>query len=204
VAAGSELESILAEAQGLGWIGPGDLAPHLDHAHGFADVLGDGPGRVVDLGSGGGLPALPVALARPAWTWLLVDAQARRAAFLERAVTRLGLAARVTVRHQRAEEIGRDPAWRGQADAVTARSFASPAVVAECGAPLLRVGGRLLVSDPPEGAGDRWPDEGLAGLGLVEGRRPTQGAQLTVLLQAKLCPGRYPRRPGIPQKRPLF
>jgi 16S rRNA (guanine527-N7)-methyltransferase len=92
---------------------------------------------------------------------------------------------------------------RGTVDGLVARSFGPPATTAECAAPLLAVGGLLVVSDPPD-AGDRWPVEGLALLGLVPVRRAETGPALQVLRQDVPCPDRYPRRIGIPAKRPLF
>ena len=99
------LPAILAEAQRLGWIGRGPLEDQLRHTGAFSQLLGGGPGAVFDLGSGGGLPALPCALARPAWCWVLVEAQLRRVDHLRSAVRRLDLADRVEVVHGRAEDI---------------------------------------------------------------------------------------------------
>ena len=105
----------------------------------------------------------------------------------------------------RAEELARRADLRGRFDLVVARGFGPPAVTAECGAGFLVVGGRLVVSEPPGGRPDRWPAEGLAPLGLEPGRRSRRaGASYQVLRQATACPDRYPRRVGIPAKRPLF
>lgn len=201
----SVLLPVLAAGQDRGFVGPGDLAPHLAQAEAFAALLPPGAGLAVDLGAGGGLPALPAALAAPTWRWLLVEAQLRRVDFLGWAVGELGLTGRVEVRHARAEAVGRDPAVRGTAQAVTARSFGPPAVVAECAAPLLEVGGYVIVSDPPEGAGDRWPERPLGDLGLVVSASVAVSAgHFTVLRQAEPCSDRYPRRAGVPGRRPLF
>ncbi len=167
-------------------------------------MLGEGPGVVFDLGSGGGLPALPCALAVPGWSWVLVESQLRRADHLVSACRRLGLTDRVEVLHRRAENVGRDPGRRSTADVVTARSFGLPAVVAECAAPLLGVGGRLLVSEPPSRS-DRWPTDGLAVLGLSPAVPiEADGLAFVELFQQAPCPPEYPRRPGIPRKSPLF
>lgn len=134
---------------------------------------------------------------------VLVDASERRTTFLQRAVDRLG-ASHVTVRRDRAEIVGRDPALRGAVDLVVARSFGPPAVTAECAAPLLRVGGRLIVSDPPDVSHGRWSPPVLARLGLGAPRRVRVPAAFTVIEQSAPCPDRFPRRVGIPAKRPLF
>jgi 16S rRNA (guanine527-N7)-methyltransferase len=202
-AAGSPaLLGVLERARGLGLLGPGPVAAHLEHALGYLPALAGTTGRVVDLGSGGGVPGLPLAEARPDLQLVLVDASARRGAFLESAVATLGLADRVTVVVGRAEAVGRGP-LRGAADAVVARSFGPPAATAECAAPLLRPGGTLLVSEPPDAA-DRWPAHGLARLGLEAAGPPTGTPRIQVLVQVRACPEDFPRRDGVPAKRPLF
>jgi 16S rRNA (guanine527-N7)-methyltransferase len=201
-AASHPLHRVLEGSRAAGLLGPAPIADQIDHALGFLDGLPAGPAQVVDLGSGGGVPGLVLAVARPAWQMVLIDAAARRCAVLEQAVVELGLAERVEVRHQRAEDAGRGP-LRGQADGVVARSFGPPAVVAECAAPLLRVEGVLVVSEPPEER-DRWPAEGVALLGLTRGPRWRRAGSYQALRQALPCPDRFPRRPGIPAKRPLF
>ena len=127
------------------------------------------PTRLVDLGSGGGLPGLVVAVEWADATLDLLEANGRRAAFLRRAVERLGLDHRVTVVEERAEVCGRVPGLRAGFDGVLARSFGRPAVLAECAAPLLKVGGWLLVSEPPlanDDQADRWPVDPLRQFGL--------------------------------------
>lgn len=189
-------------------------------ASGGASLLGENPdgaslsgtppqedsSMLADLGSGGGLPGLVLVLRMPASAKAyLVEARERRAVFLGRSLRRLRAEGQASVLHCRAEDLGRDPAFRGRLSGITARSFASPAATAECAAPLLRPGGILAVSDPPGGAGDRWPADALAALGLsVVERRGGPVASLTVMRQSGHCPGRYPRRPGVPAKRPLF
>lgn len=200
------LEAVLEQARDLGFLGPGPVAGHIEHAAGFVQAVGSEiPKRVVDLGSGGGVPGLVVANAWPEAMVYLLDSNERRAVFLAGAAARLGLEPRVLVGHARAEDAGRDPVWRSQADIVLARSFGPPGVTAECAAPLLAVGGRLIVSEPPEGPGDRWPEGPLATLGLRPAGRFEQAfSRFQVLRQERACPEEYPRRAGVPAKRPLF
>lgn len=200
------LHGVLEQARDLGFLGPGPVDGHIQHGAGFVQAVGDPhPTRVVDLGSGGGVPGLIVAVAWPGATVFLLEASERRTFFLAGAASALGLDDRVVVAHARAEEAGRDPQWRGRADVVVARSFGPPAVTAECAAPLLCVGGRLVVSEPPEADGERWPAERLAALGMRPAGRFEQAfSRFQVLRQDDPCPEAFPRRVGIPAKRPLF
>lgn len=174
------------------------------HALGFAVAAGEAPSAFVDLGTGGGLPGLVLLAVWPAAHAVLLDSNERRTAFLAKAVTQLGWKDRAAVRRSRAEEAGRDPTLRGQFPLVVSRGFGPPAVVAECAAPLLTVGGRLVVSEPPEDE-DRWPDAPLRTLGLVaEGLVVASGSRFQVLRQQEPCPDAYPRRVGVPAKRPRW
>jgi 16S rRNA (guanine527-N7)-methyltransferase len=211
------LYDVLAEAREVGFLGPGPLEPQLRHAEGFATVArrlvvaGPAPPRLIDLGSGGGLPGLVVAERWSEAEVVLLDANRRRTAFLRRAVDRLGLSGRVTVLQGRAEVCGRQEGLRGSFDGVLARSFGRPAVVAECAAPLLRVDGWLVVSEPPTGPpgiddddGSRWPEGPLQLLGLERAALVHEGFDYRTLRQRTPCPERFPRRNGVPSKRPLF
>jgi 16S rRNA (guanine527-N7)-methyltransferase len=207
------LIELLTEARALGFLGPGPLDPQVRHAQGFTAIArrlsGPGPAQLVDLGSGGGLPGLVVATEWPDAAVALLEANGRRAAFLRRAVERLDLGGRVSVLEERAEVCGREPGLRAAFDGVLARSFGRPAVLAECAAPLLRVGGWLLVSEPPrtdpeDGQDVRWPAEPLRQLGLEPGEVIHEGFEYRTLRQREPCPDRFPRRNGVPAKRPLF
>jgi len=207
------LLELLTEARALGFLGPGPLEPQIQHADGFATIARrlskEGSPRLVDLGSGGGLPGLVVATEWPEVTLFLLEAHGRRAAFLRRAVERLGLADRVTVLEERAEVAGREAGLRAGFDGALARSFGRPAVVAECAAALLRVGGWLVVSEPPQAGvagegGDRWPAEPLRQFGLEPARVMHETFEYQTLNQVAPCPDRFPRRNGVPAKKPLF
>jgi len=200
------LIEVLDRARRLGFTGGSPSTEHIAHALRFGAAIDAGgvtgtPLVGVDLGSGAGLPGLVLALALPGSRWVLVEAMERRAQPLVEAVDALDLGDRVEVWVGRAEAFGHQASRRGEADVVTARGFGPPAVVAECGAPLLRQGGRLLVSEPPDSVGDRWPAQplerlGLAPQGVVEG--------VMVCRATGDCPGEFPRRVGLPGKRPLF
>lgn len=157
----------------------------------------------MDLGTGGGVPGLPLAFWRTDLRWILVDAMAKRMAFVRRAVA--DLAIEVQVVEGRAEELGKDPDLARQVDVVVARSLAAPGLAAEYAAPFLKVGGKAVIAEPPGGAPDRWSPAGLAELGMQRGHAlyaPT--ATLQILEQVSECPAKFPRRVGAAAKRPLF
>lgn len=194
------LAPVLDAARRTGAVGPTADEDHIAHALRFAAAVAPPP-SFVDLGSGGGLPALVLLLAWPAARGVLVEASHRRAAALLEAVAALDLAARVEVCPDRAEDVARAAVHRGRHAVVTARSFSSPAVTAECAVGFLAPGGHLLVSEPPGSVGQRWPADGVASLGLVlEGVR--EG--IAVLRALGEPADRWPRRAGIPAKRPAF
>ena len=203
------LGSILADAQDLGFLGGAPIFEHVGHAFGFVEALGGEKfvsADVLDLGSGGGVPGLAVAVLCPTARVRLLDGSVVRAEFLRSAVERLGFSGRVTVVNARAESAGRDPDLRSQCDVVLARGFAAPGVTAECGAPFLVDGGHLVVSEPPPDArrDERWPADGCALVGLELVDTPCVPWSYAVLRQSAPCPERYPRRVGVPEKRPLF
>ncbi len=96
---------------------------------------------------------------------------------------------------------------RDSFELTSARSFGSPAVTAECAAPLLLTSGLLIVSEPPGDTREaRWPPAGLMGLGLVPRETTRFDGRFTfqVIEKVEPTPDRFPRRVGIPAKRPLF
>lgn len=206
------LDEVLRQAQDLGFLGPGEPGRHREHAAAFVALVREElgaqpPDRFLDLGSGGGLPGLVLAEAFPDTPGTLLDSQHRRTAFLEQAVAGLGWEDRITVANARAEDAARDPAHRGRYGLVVARSFAGPGITAECAVGFLSAGGRLIVSEPPTAVPARWDPVGLARLGFEP---PTPritsqpGATIAILSTAAGPLDRWPRRPGIPAKRPLW
>ena len=169
------------------------------------------PGSVVDLGSGGGLPAIPLALARPELPWTLVDSVGKKAAALRAFVEALGMR-NVTVLASRAEAIGRDPRHRERYAVVTARACAALPVLAELALPLLAVGGSLLAWKGPLAEGDDEVRHGRAAIGQLGGGRleivetglPALGGhRFVVVRKVRPTPAAFPRRPGEPGRRPL-
>jgi 16S rRNA (guanine527-N7)-methyltransferase len=224
----------LEEAQAEGFLGPEPIGKQLDHSVEFAACADlflrahavDGRPRqafdpksvegvrFLDLGTGGGLPGLVLLALWQSSSAVLLDANERRTAFLEKAVSRLGWDSRVQVLRDRAENAGRAVGLRGSLGLVVARAFGPPPVVAECASPFLVVGGLLVVSEPPPLAGrqgasepvlaDRWPAGPLLRLGLEPVTTWRENFGFTVLRQTAPCPETYPRRVGVPSKRPLY
>ena len=199
------LVAVLERSRSLGHLGAGAVRPHIDHAEAMAALierLQSTPRCAVDLGTGGGVPGLVLARRFSDAVWFFVEGSVSRAEFLRSAVDELALD-NVTVLGERAELAARRVELRGRVDLVTARAFGAPAVVAECAAPLLRMGGVVVVSEPPHDSAERWPDAGLAALGLVAEAAPGV-PRFQALRRVGECSDRFPRRVGVPGKRPLF
>ena len=202
----ADLEELIGpwwvEAHRIGAVGGASVSAaqvHLERARAFAAMC-DEPVSFVDLGTGAGSPGLFLALLWPASVGLLVDSSEKRAALVERWVGRWGLARRMEVYAGRAEDLGAEPAQRERFAVGVARSFAKPPVVAELAAPLVSIGGEVLVSEPPDGE-SRWDPAGLAVVGLADG-----GAVRGIrrLRKTASCPERFPRRGTTIAKRPLW
>jgi 16S rRNA (guanine527-N7)-methyltransferase len=203
----ASLRRVLDQSRHWGFLGPGDVDEQIARSLGFVAAwrqLRDAPPRsVLDLGSGGGVPGLVLLLAWPDSSFVLLDSNHRRITFLADALASLRAEDRAEAILGRAEEAARGRLRRA-ADLVVARGFAPPAVTAECGAAFVREGGVLAVAEPPGGDGQRWPDDGLRRLGLRAAGLVTEPASVRLLEAVAPLDGRYPRRTGVPAKRPLW
>jgi 16S rRNA (guanine527-N7)-methyltransferase len=214
VRVGSWATEALQRSGHLGFLGGMPLIDQVDHALGFVSVvereMGQPAGSVLDLGSGGGIPGLVLVSCWPSARTVLLDSNDRRTDFLTTEVADPTVPGQVEVVRGRAEDLARMDGMRGRFDLVTSRSFGSPGVTAECGAPFLVLGGIMVVSEPPDDgdrpAEARWPSRGLEQLGLEPSTRVRVDARFgyQVLAKTGATPDRYPRRVGIPSKRPLF
>jgi len=205
------LLTALARSFELGFLGSMPVEEQIHHALGFVAILeercGGAPGSVIDLGTGGGVPGLILLSCWPASRVVLMDASERRTAFLQETVDGWPTAANAEVIRGRAEELGRHSGLREMFDAVTSRSFGIPALAAECGSAFLVPDGWMVVSEPPDAAPEeRWPATGLEAVGLapVETIRLSDRFGYQVLRKTTAIDDRFPRRVGIPAKRPLF
>ena len=169
------------------------------------------PSEAIDLGSGGGLPAIPLAIARPQIRWTMVDSLGKKAAILGEFVRELSLP-NVSIIADRAEALGRSAAHRERYGLVTARACAALPVLAELALPLLRIGGALVAwkgplseTDPEVRRGRvasaqlgggrvRLVDPGVARLG---------GHRFVMVPKERATEAHFPRRPGEPGRRPL-
>lgn len=171
-------------------------------------LLKDGT-HVVDIGSGAGLPGIPLQIAFPAASVTLLESLTKRCIFLQQVVDTLGLD-NAAVLDGRAEELGRDPRYREAFDLVVARAVASMPVLLEYSLPFLAVGGHLAATKGSATLGEL--DESAKALAELNGEHvgtldfePPGGISQSVIVIRKTAPisDRYPRRPGIPTKRPL-
>lgn len=166
--------------------------------------------RLVDVGSGAGFPGLVVAMARPGWQVLLLDALDKRVAFLWRAIEVTGARNAVAV-HLRAEDAGRKADLRERFDVATARAVAGLPVLAEYCLPLVRVGGRFLAMKAREAEQEvAHAARAIAVLGgevedVVRFTLPGTEEERAIVRVRKVAPtpAAYPRRAGVPVKKPL-
>ncbi len=166
--------------------------------------------KVVDIGAGAGLPGLAIKIARPDIELFLVEAKRKKAGFLGAVIAELGLEGAFVIA-KRAEEVARDERYRESFDVALARAVAELPVIAEYALPLLAVGGRLIAFKSR-----RAPEEIEAGSraaealgGSIEGTKIAVipflkvERRLVIFVKKRRTSDLYPRRAGIPAKRPL-
>jgi len=162
--------------------------------------------RLVDIGSGGGLPGIPLAIARPDLRVTLLEATARKVGFLESCARTLDLPG-VTVCGQRAEEAGHDPDLRERFDLATCRAVGALREILEYTLPLLKVGGVLLAPKAKTAAEEiAAASTALQKLGGAVPTIHSTGAGDRVVVRVvkeRPTPDGWPRRPGRPRKSPL-
>jgi len=170
--------------------------------------------RFIDIGSGGGLPGIPLAIAMPGADFTLVDATKKKADFLAHAAGSLGLTNTRVIR-ARAEVLGQDRgvktargregAHRGSYDGALARAVGRLAMIAELTVPLVRVGG-LVVLTKGQKADEELEEAGAALRALHAshaGTVETPTGRIVVFEKLRATPRDYPRRDGEPKRAPI-
>ena len=209
------LLEVLDRSQRRGYLGTGELRTHVCHARAHCSAANPTSGqRWCDLGSGGGVPGLVMALDRPEVEFVLLDRSQRRAEFLADVVRGLGIAGRVKIACGDAAELAHHPEHQHVYDGVVSRAFGPPSAVAECGSGLVRPGGRLVVSEPPspitpfDATPDvertRWPARPLAELGWDFDGYAGESPTFAILTRRPSHQNIYPRTWKRVRKRPVF
>ena len=166
-------------------------------------------GRAVDVGSGAGFPGIPLSIMLPGVRFTLMDALQKRVAFLQSVIDALRLNAEAV--HCRSEDAARRPEYRERFDVAVARAVAPMNVLCELLLPFVRVGGRMLAMKGP-GLDDELRDAEYA-LSILGGAvervidLPIPGRDWSHrgawIVKVSPTPDQYPRRAGLPEKRPL-
>ena len=167
-------------------------------------------GSLADVGAGAGFPGVPLKIIFPDIALTVIESVAKKTAFLQHLVGALDIK-RVEVCTMRAEALARDPVYRERFDAVVSRAVGSLRVLAELTLPLCRLGGRAVLQK--KGDISREIESAMPAIERVGGRLAEvrevpadvlSGQRLLVVLEkVRPTPDEYPRRPGIPAKRPL-
>lgn len=164
---------------------------------------------VIDIGSGAGFPGLVLAMAEPGCQMTLVESDLKKCVFLQTAIALLDLP-NVQVIRQRVETLGRTSSHRDGYDVCTSRAVASMRILLEYGVPLIKIGGFLMLWK-----GSRYQteiDEAQTAMQLLGGKLDAvhtyslvhpEDRALVVVRKASPTPPQYPRKIGIPAKRPL-
>lgn len=161
---------------------------------------------LIDVGSGGGVPGMPLAIASRDLFVTLVDATAKKVRFLDEVVRILHLDNVVAIQ-RRAEELGRDARHRDRYDVATARAVARLATLTELVLPLVRPGGVAIL--PKGAAAEEELEEAGYAIRMLGGRpRPildgaVEGTRIVVIDKLKATPEQFPRRTGVPGSSPL-
>ncbi len=166
--------------------------------------------RVIDVGTGGGLPGMPLAIARPDLSFTLLDSTGKKITFLQSCIQSLGLK-NVKAIQNRAETLGQEPDHRQQYDLATVRAVGKVAEIAEYCLPLVKVGGRMLAMKGKaaeaelQDAGDALAVLGAGDLALIDAYPDGFDSELILIsiIKERPTPQEYPREPGTPHKTPL-
>ncbi len=187
---------------------------HFLDALTVARALPQPPGenlRLVDIGTGAGIPGIPLKILHPEIRLVLLEATAKKAQFLHHIVTLLGLGG-VEIAVGRAEELAHRPAYRERFDLALSRAVAELPALVELTLPFCAVGGRFIAQKKGDIAGEvdragraihRLGGK-LVGLETIDLPGVAEERHLVIIDKVSPTPENYPRRPGIPAKRPII
>jgi len=163
---------------------------------------------LIDVGSGSGIPGVPLKIIEPTLQLTLVEAKQRKSEFLNALLPELGLED-VTVVTRRAEEAAHNPQYREQYDFAVAKALAPLRTLLELTLPFVRMGGLVLAPKGSEADAEA-KDAAIAletlkgSIRAIEAIPLAEPPQKVILIDKDLpVPQRFPRRPGMPAKRPL-
>lgn len=167
--------------------------------------------RLIDVGTGVGIPGIPLKIVFPDIKLVLLDSVAKKAAFLHHLNHKLGLD-NVEIVVGRAEEVAHEAPYRETFDIVLSRGVAPLATLVELTLPFCTIGGSFIAQK--KGAIDQEIRQASKAISLLGGRLRemkrvnleefTDKRQLVIIDKVLPTPPKYPRRPGIPEKRPLL
>lgn len=166
--------------------------------------------RVIDVGTGGGLPGMPLAIARPDLSFTLLDATGKKVDFLQSCIETLGLT-NVQAIQSRAELLGQDPVYRQRYHLATVRAVGKVAEIAEYCLPLIKTGGQMLAMKAGAAeeelgvAGDALAVLGAGDIAVIDAYPEGFDSELVIIsiIKDHATPREYPREPGTPKKTPL-
>ncbi len=165
---------------------------------------------LIDIGTGAGFPGLPLKIMNPTLKLTLLDALDKRCRFLQEVVDRLALK-EVTILHGRAEDYARDPAYRGRYDYATSRAVAKLNILCEYDIPFLKEGGQFIAYKLDDGGSEL--NDAANALSVLQAKcersetydlPETEPRRAIHFIKSNgTTPEKYPRRAGVPEKKPL-
>jgi 16S rRNA (guanine527-N7)-methyltransferase len=160
------LEPVLLAAQKIGALSGAPIEQIISHALWFSKAIPGSARRVIDLGSGAGVPGLIVAFDRPELELVLVDRRSGRTDSLTRSVMALNLGNRISVKCSEIDDLARDNKFFKQFDAAISRGLGPPLETLRLSRDLVKTGGVVIISEPPPSTQSRWNPIDVLNLGL--------------------------------------